>query len=177
MLRPPRADQDRIDAAIAIGRQLRDELPRLRRFARSLCRDQATADDLVQATLERALSRWTERRDRDALPAWLSRILYRQFLDTRRSARRYAWLLEHVRGHHPAEVPSMEPELAASATLAMVVRLPEHQRTLLYWAAVEDLEYREIAARLGVPIGTVMSRLSRARAALRRMADRAQPGS
>lgn len=154
-----------------IDDQLRDQLPRLRRFARWLCRDPATADDLVQAALERALARWADRRDPQALRAWLFRIVYRQFLDTRRRAKRYAWLLDHVRRCHCAEVPSAEGELVASATLAAFAKLPEAQRELLYWASVEDLDYREIAEILDVPIGTVMSRLSRARHALRRLAD------
>ncbi|HUJ56876.1 MAG TPA: RNA polymerase sigma factor [Kofleriaceae bacterium] len=159
------------DAREAIDEQLREQLPRLRRFARWLCRDRATADDLVQAALERALTRWAERRDPDALRAWLFTILYRQFLDSRRRARRHAWLLDHVRRRHPAEVPSLERGLVANATLAAFAKLREDQRDLLYWASVEDLGYREIAAILDVPIGTVMSRLSRARLALRRLAE------
>jgi RNA polymerase sigma-70 factor (ECF subfamily) len=153
-----------------IDEQLRALLPRLRRFARWLCRDPTAADDLVQTTLERALSRWTERRDPDALRAWLFTILRRQFLDGRRRAKRDAWLLDHV-CRCDAEVPSVENELVASATLAALAKLSEGQQNLLYWVSVEDLEYREIAEILEVPIGTVMSRLSRARQALRRLAD------
>jgi RNA polymerase sigma-70 factor (ECF subfamily) len=154
-----------------IDDQLREQLPRLRRFAHWLCRDRAAADDLVQAALERAISRWAERRDPDALRAWLFAITYRQFLDGRRSAKRYAWLLDHFRHRDAQEVPSVENEFIANATLAAFAKLPEHQRNLLHWVSVEGLGYHEIAEILEVPIGTVMSRLSRARQALRQLAD------
>lgn len=73
-------DDDAIDDA------LREILPRLRRFARRLTRDASSADDLVQSTFERALSRWDTRRDDTALRAWLCAIAYRLFLDDRRRA-------------------------------------------------------------------------------------------
>ena len=154
-----------------IDEELREQLPRLRRFARWLCRDRAAADDLVQATLERALSRWGDRRDPDALRAWLFTIAYRQFVDGRRRAKRYAGLLDRVRHRDADAAPSVESEAVANATLAAFGRLPEEQRNLLYWVSVEDLGYREIAEILDVPIGTVMSRLSRARQALRQLAE------
>lgn len=154
-----------------IDEQLRELLPRLRRFARWLTRDPSSADDLVQSTLERALSHWGSRRNDSALRAWLFAIAYRQFLDGKRRARRYASMLELFRGVAPDEQPSLEREVIAQSVVQALERLPEEQRHLLLWVSVEGLSYREVATLLEVPIGTVMSRLSRARAALRRLGD------
>lgn len=155
----------------AIDDQLRELLPRLRRFAHWLTRDASNADDLVQSTLERALSRWDSRRDDTALRAWLFAIAYRRFLDGKRRARCYARALELFGVGAPAEQPSVEREAIAQSTVQALQRLPDEQRHLLLWVAVEGLSYREVATLLDVPIGTVMSRLSRARAALHRLAD------
>jgi len=153
--------------------QLRELLPRLRRFALWLTRDVASADDLVQSALERALSRWSSRREDEALRAWLFAILYRQFLDARRRARRYALLLERFRpgGDDDDAQPSVEREVMAQSLLQSLEQLPAGQRNLLLWVSVEGLSYQEVARILDVPIGTVMSRLSRARQALRRLGD------
>lgn len=154
-----------------IDDELRELLPRLRRFARWLTRDTGSADDLVQSTLERALSRWSSRHDDGALRAWLFAIAYRQFLDGKRRARRYASMLELFRGGAPIEQPSAEREAIAHSVLQALDLLPDEQRHLLLWVSVEGLSYREVATLLDVPIGTVMSRLSRARQALRRCSD------
>jgi len=154
-----------------IDGQLRAVLPRLRRFAQWLCHDPVAADDLVQATLERAISKWGDRRDPEALRAWLFAILYRRFIDSRRRARRYAWLLDRFRPE--THQPSVEGEVEANATLRALSRLPAEQQHLLYCISVEGLSYRELAEMLDVPIGTVMSRLSRAREALRKLSEEA----
>jgi RNA polymerase sigma-70 factor, ECF subfamily len=154
-----------------IDSQLRAVLPRLRRFAQWLCRDPGAADDLVQATLERALSRWSDRRDPEALRAWLFAILYRRFVDSRRRAKRHAWLLERIRHVDEPEQPSVEGEVFAHSVLRAFASLPAEQRSLLYCASVEGMSYRELADMLELPIGTVMSRLSRARQALRRLTE------
>jgi RNA polymerase sigma-70 factor (ECF subfamily) len=151
--------------------QLRELLPRLRRFARWLTRDANGADDLVQATLERALIRWGSRRDDTALRAWLFSIAYRQFIDDKRRARRHALMLELLGRSAPCEQPSVEREVVAQSVVQALERLPAEQRHLLLWVSVEGLSYREVANLLDVPIGTVMSRLSRARTALRRLGD------
>lgn len=155
----------------AFDDQLRDLLPRLRRFALWLTRDVADADDLVQSTLERALSRWSSRREGGVLRSWLFAILYRQFLDGRRRAKRSASLLGHFAQDDIEVQPSVEREVVAQSMLQSVNMLPVEQRNLLLWISVEGLSYREVAQILGVPIGTVMSRLSRARQALRRLSD------
>lgn len=150
---------------------LRELIPRLRRFARSLAADPATADDLVQATLERALTRGASRRKDDALQSWLFSVLYRQFVDDHRRATRWkriAWLFAAE-----GEAQSATPDqiFDARASLTRFASLPIEQRALLLLVSVEGLDYREAAEALGIPIGTVMSRLSRARQALRAMED------
>jgi RNA polymerase sigma-70 factor, ECF subfamily len=155
----------------ALDQQIRELLPQLRRFALWLTRDVAAADDLVQAALERALSRWTSRRQDEALRAWLFAILYRKFIDGRRRAQRYAFILERLRLSDEFARPSLEGQVAAQSALESLERLSAEQRTLLLWTAVEGLSYEEISRILEVPIGTVMSRLSRARQALRRLGE------
>ncbi|SMG00556.1 RNA polymerase sigma-54 factor RpoN [Burkholderia singularis] len=154
-----------------LDEQLRELLPRLRRFALWLTRDVHSADDLVQASLERALSRWSQRRDDTALRSWLFTILYRQFLDARRRAKRHAWLLGRLHEDDEPQWPSAEREASARAMLTAFGRLCDEQRSLLLLVAVEGFSYQEVADLLGVPIGTVMSRLSRARQALRGLCD------
>jgi RNA polymerase sigma-70 factor (ECF subfamily) len=154
---------------------LRELLPRLRRFALWLTRDVHAADDLVQASMERALTHWGERRDPAALRSWLFTILYRQFLDSRRSAKRYAWLLGRLGGDDEPQWPSAEDEVVTRSMLDAFGKLTTEQRSLLLLVAVEGFSYREVAELLEIPIGTVMSRLSRARAALRALGDGESP--
>lgn len=105
--------------------ELRDLLPRLRRFARWLTHDASRADDLVQSTLERALSHWGSRRDQTALRAWLFSIAHRQFLDGQRRARRYTRMLELVGRSAPAERPSVERTVVAQSAVQALERLPD----------------------------------------------------
>ena len=153
-----------------IDEQLREIIPRLRRFAVSLTRNSSSADDLVQASLERALSGWSAKRAEGDVRAWLFAILYRQFLDAHRRSRRYARMLEFFTGRDDAE-PSVERTVIAQSTLQAFDRLPTEQRALLLMVSVEGLSYKEVADILDVPTGTVMSRLSRARQALRQLSD------
>lgn len=153
-----------------IDEQLREIIPGMRRFALSLTRNSSSADDLVQASLERALSSWAGKRAEGDLRAWLFSILYRQFLDAHRRSRRYARMLEFFTGRDDAE-PSAERTVIAQSTLQVFDRLPTEQRALLLMVSVEGLTYKEVAEILDVPTGTVMSRLSRARQALRQLSD------
>jgi RNA polymerase sigma-70 factor (ECF subfamily) len=143
---------------------LREVLPRLRRFALWLTRDPAAADDLVQSTMERALTRWRSRRPDGDFLAWLFSIQYRQFLDSKRHARRYARLLEWF--IKPDAAPSAERNALARSTLQAFDTLPEAQRTLLWLVCIDGLSYKAVADLFDVPLGTIMSRLSRARQAL-----------
>ncbi|KTC11024.1 RNA polymerase subunit sigma-24 [Pseudomonas marginalis ICMP 9505] len=153
-----------------LDEQLRELIPRLRRFAVSLTRNASSADDLVQSSLERAITRWADKRTEGDLRAWLFSILYRQFLDAHRRSRRYARMLEFVTGRDDAQ-PSVERTVMAQSALQAFDQLNTEQRALLLWVCVEGLSYKEVAAILEVPIGTVMSRLSRARQALRQLSD------
>jgi RNA polymerase sigma factor (sigma-70 family) len=153
-----------------LDEQLRDLLPRLRRFALSLTRDSSNADDLVQSTLERALARWKGKRDDGNLRAWLFSILYRRFVDNHRSARRYARMLELFTGRDDA-LPSTERAVVAQAALGAFDQLKPEQRALLFAVSVEGMSYQEAARMLDIPIGTVMSRLSRARKALHELTE------
>jgi RNA polymerase sigma factor (sigma-70 family) len=144
--------------------QVEPLIPALRRYARALMRDRAGADDLVQDCLERAVSRWYQRRDGD-VRAWLFTILHNLAVNQFRKAA--------SRGRHVAidetnedsfgEAASQEQKLIYQDVLAKLARLPEDQRAVLLLVAVEDLSYAEAAKVLGIPVGTVMSRLSRAR--------------
>ncbi|MDZ3991144.1 sigma-70 family RNA polymerase sigma factor [Pseudomonas sp. Teo4] len=154
--------------------QWRELLQRLRRFAIWLTRESGSADDLVQATVERALSRSSQQRDADSLRAWLFTILYRQFLDGKRRDRLHArWLSWFGRAEAQDEPVGgdLESIVLAQADLQAFARLSAEQRALLLLVSVEGLSYKEAAQALGIPIGTVMSRLSRARAALRELTE------
>jgi RNA polymerase sigma-70 factor (ECF subfamily) len=151
----------------------RELLQRLRRFAVWLSRDAGAADDLVQATVERALGRWGQQRDSESLRPWLFTILYRLYLDGKRRERLHARWLNWF-GRAQAEEPcgaDTESIVLAQADLQAFARLSAEQRALLLLVSVEGLSYKEAADALGIPIGTVMSRLSRARAALRELTE------
>ena len=153
-------------------------IPRLRRYARVLTGDTTRADDLVQETLARA---WEKRRLWQAgtdLRAWLFTIMHNVFVNQRASAKREAANVsldadtESGRAAWQVPVPPQQMvRVELAEVLQQVGRLPVEQRETLLLAAVEELKYEEIAATLAVPVGTVMSRLSRAREKLRRMAD------
>jgi RNA polymerase sigma-70 factor (ECF subfamily) len=148
--------------------QIEAQIPRLRRFARSLVREHDLADDLVQETLLRALSRWEQLRRPDSIRAWLFQILF--------NLHRTEGRLRKVNQLRFVDMAATDaPDLAADQTnrlhlcdtMAAVRRLPEEQRVVLELVALEDMSYVEAAHVLGVPVGTVMSRLSRARDRLR----------
>jgi len=152
-------------------------LPRLRRYARVLTGDVHRADDLVQDTLARA---WEKRRLWRAgsdLRAWLFTIMHNvhvnQFALRQRDMVTASLDAEDgPAGGWEIPVPAAQAERVELAeVLVQIGRLPVDQREVLILAAVEELRYEEIARILAVPIGTVMSRLSRAREKLRRMAS------
>jgi RNA polymerase sigma-70 factor (ECF subfamily) len=148
-------------------------IPGLRRFAQALLRgDRERADDLVQDTLERALLSWRLRRGEGELRGWLYTILYNRFLsDRERRKRRSAYhaLSEIVDDEMPGVEGGQHCALEYRDFLRAFATLPAEQRSVLLLIAVEDLSYEEAARVLGVPIGTVMSRLSRGRERLRRL--------
>jgi RNA polymerase sigma-70 factor (ECF subfamily) len=142
----------------------------LRRFAMGLCHDSHLADDLVQDCLERAISRWHLRDDDGNLKAWLFTILHNEFInDRRRIARRGIMPSLDDLAIEPAAMADQEEKLRVQDVLAAVDKLADDHRALILLIGVEELTYEEAAQVLGIPIGTVMSRLSRARGKLRRL--------
>ena len=146
-------------------------IPGLRRFACALLRgDRNGADDLVQDCLERAVSRWHLRRAAGDIRGWLYTILYNRFLSDKHRQRRrgvHDALLEVAEAELPGVDGGQDWALEHRDLLRAFAALPEEQRSVLLLIGVEDLSYQEAARVLGVPIGTVMSRLSRGRERLR----------
>jgi len=144
--------------------QVEPLIPALRRYARALMRDRASADDLVQDCLERAVSRWYQRRDGD-VRAWLFTILHNLAVNQfRKKASRGPHVpIDETSEDSFGEAAAQEQKLIYQDVLAKLAKLPEDQRAVLLLVAVEDLSYAEAAKVLDIPLGTVMSRLSGAR--------------
>jgi len=144
--------------------QVEPLIPALRRYARALMRDRASADDLVQDCLERAVSRWYQRRDGN-VRAWLFTILHNLAVNQfRKAASRGRHVpIDEANEDSFGEAAVQEQKLIYQDVLSKLARLPDEQRAVLLLVAVEDLSYAEAAKVLGIPVGTVMSRLSRAR--------------
>jgi RNA polymerase sigma factor (sigma-70 family) len=148
-------------------------IPALRRYARTFVRDAGAADDLVQDTLERAISRWYQRRSDGNPRAWLFTILHNLAVNhLRRSARRgYELPLDDAHQSEMAVSSTQEDALRHADILAAVGQLPDNQRSILLLVSVEDVNYADAARILDIPIGTVMSRLARARARLLKLVE------
>ena len=148
-------------------------IPALRRYARTFVRGAADADDLVQDTLERAISRWYQRRSDGETRAWLFTILHNLAVNhLRRAARRGREVPLDDAGESDVAVPSaQEDALRRDDILGAVGRLPDEQRSVLLLVSIEDMSYAEAARILDIPIGTVMSRLARARAQLQKLLE------
>lgn len=155
-----------------LARLLEAEIPRLRRYARALTRDVSRADDLVQSCLARALAKqhlWQAGTD---LRAWLFTILHNQHVnDVRRSVREGV----SVAVEEMAPVLTVQPRAHAALLLrdleAALARLPQEQRQVILLVGLEGMRYEEVAMVLGIPVGTVRSRLSRGRDQLRQLMD------
>lgn len=142
-------------------------LPQLRRYARALTGDAAWADDLVQDTAERALARWAAFRPDSNLRAWLLTILRHLYIDQLRVRREVA-VDDESAPWRSLEAPRGEVDgLVLRDVQRALYYLPVEQREVLLLVCVEELTYQEASTALGVPIGTVMSRLSRAREHMR----------
>jgi RNA polymerase sigma-70 factor (ECF subfamily) len=149
-----------------LGQQIVAHLPALRRFARSLCRSPDNADDLVQSACERALA-GAERFDEGTrLDAWMFRIIRNLWIDQLRRGRT-AGRQEDIADHPDAASSDPAPEIEGRSQLRRVwdamQNLADEQREVLLLVCVEELSYKEAAVVLDLPIGTVMSRLARAR--------------
>lgn len=150
---------------------LEQQIPALRRYAYALLRDHERADDLVQDTLERALSRWSLRRSDGDLRAWLFTIQRNLYVSHWRRDRRGNTPVAMEEATLASIAPRQETTLEVHDVLAALDQLPEEQKSLLLLVGVEDFSYEEAARILGMPIGTVMSRLSRARQRLRSIVE------
>jgi RNA polymerase sigma-70 factor, ECF subfamily len=140
----------------------------MRRYARSLTRDESQAEDLVQDTLMRAYERHGSFRSGGNLRGWLLSILHNTFVDERRRRAADARRMQHVADITETAISAnQESRVRLQQVWAAFVTLPEDQRAVLHLIAIEGLSYQETAAALDIPVGTVMSRLGRARAALR----------
>lgn len=144
-----------------------EHLPRLRRYARALTGDLNRADDLVQDTLERALAKLDLWQPGSDLRAWLFTLMHNLFVNQIRIKRPQETVMEDALDE-PVSGGQMEA-LAARDIHAALARLPEEQREVLLLVGLEQFGYAEAAQVLGVPTGTVMSRLSRARERMRQM--------
>lgn len=151
-------------------------VPALRRYARALTHDADRADDLVQDCLERAVRKRFLWRPTGTVRAWLFKMLLNIHRNDLRRERR-------ARGAFVAGVPPVEPSapaaqpsrLALAETARAMQGLPPEQREALLLVVLEGLSYSEAATVLSIPVGTLMSRIGRARAALRRLADSEAP--
>ena len=145
------------------------EIPHLRRYARALSGDPGRADDLVQDTLERALGRWRLWYG-GSLRSWLFAIMHNIFVNQVRSPK----AVEYRASEDLPDVPARATQADGIAMRDLdraLARLSPEQREILLLIGLEDLSYDEAAKVIGVPTGTVMSRLSRARARLREILD------
>ena len=164
---------DRIGSAMDdMLRQVEPLIPALRRYARALVRNAAAADDLVQDCLERAVSRWHQRRDSDPR-RWLFTILHNLAISQFRqiAARGKHVTIDEANENEFGRNAVQEQQLVYQDVLNKLTKLPDDQRAVLLLVAVEDLSYADAAKVLDIPIGTVMSRLSRARERLQQEID------
>jgi RNA polymerase sigma-70 factor (ECF subfamily) len=152
------------------AQQLEAILPRLRQYALVLTKDSGAADDLVQGTVLRGLEHkllWTPGTD---LRAWLFTIMHNLFVsEVRRAARNPVLLMGGVTEHHSQ--PSQEGRLALRDLDRALARLPKAQLEIIIMIGLEGMSYDDAGRALGIPLGTVRSRLSRAREMLRVLMD------
>jgi RNA polymerase sigma-70 factor (ECF subfamily) len=162
-----------VQANDVFRRQLLDAIPRLRRYARSLVFDSAAADDLVQTTLERALAHWHQFDQRRDLLVWVLSIAHNAHMDQRRRDSRVS-VVDPERASAEQDAIAADPGVDIGLRLDLInalARLSVEQREPLLLVSVEQLTYAECAEVLRIPVGTVMSRVSRARVALRQWLD------
>ena len=150
------------------GNDLLAQLPALRRYAVSLTGSASLADDLVQDCIERALRQSAHLKERERMGGWLRSILYHLYIDElrRRRARGIEKDITELVDDFALSTPAADRGAVTDFVRAMNSLTPEHRQILLL-VGIEDMNYREIAEELHIPIGTVMSRLARARERLR----------
>ena len=163
-----------MNAPAAFRHQLLSAIPRLRRYARALVFDANAADDLLQTTLERALAHWHQFDQRRDILLWTVSIAHNAYMDDRRRHARMP-MAEAFDGQAEL-VPAVGVDVGLRIDLIAALRqLPIEQREPLLLVSLEQMSYAECAEVLGIPIGTVMSRVSRGRVALRELLDGKPP--
>ncbi|HTZ37020.1 MAG TPA: RNA polymerase sigma factor [Stellaceae bacterium] len=164
--------RDAAPAASPVSKRFSDQLiamlPRLRRFAAGLTRSASEADDLVQAACERALAREHQFQEGTRFDSWMFRIVQTIWIDQLRAReiRKEDGDIAEERLGSDEPVRRVEARLALSEVRRAVSLLPPEQRVTLMLVTVEGLSYKQAAEVTGVPVGTIMSRLARARIAL-----------
>jgi len=144
-------------------------IPRLRRYARALVGDRAGADDLVQDTMERAWQKLSSWRKGSDMRPWLFSIMHNLHVDQRRKPVIPTVALDD---EDALATPAYAPDRLVGYDLESALRLlAAEQREILLLVVLEEMTYEEVAATLSIPIGTVMSRLSRARERLRTLVE------
>lgn len=141
-------------------------IPRLRRYARALTGERSAADDLVQDTLERAWRRLSQWRGGEMRP-WLFSIMHNLHVDQMRRPKPVTAVAAPEDGDPPPSGVAPADTLEIRDIATALTRLPVEQREILLLVALEGMTYDEVAQTLGLPVGTVMSRLSRGREKLR----------
>jgi RNA polymerase sigma factor (sigma-70 family) len=151
-----------------------EQLPGLRRYARALTGNSWAADDLVQDTLERACAKWRLWIAGSDLRAWLFTLMHNLYMSQRRAARvaLNSISIDELESELQAPWSNTDDPLDIGRCLQ---RLPADQRAVLLLVVLEDMSYKEAAHVLAIPIGTVMSRLSRARSRLRELMEAGRP--
>lgn len=151
-----------------VRRQIIELLPRLRRFARSLTRDVHDADDLVQISIERALLRFEQWRPELRFDGWMFGIVRNAWIDEVRSRGRRGRIFAPEEAGENVGDAADQTQVRALSVRRAVDQLPDDQRMAVALVLVEGLSYKEAADVLDVPIGTLTSRLARAREALQK---------
>lgn len=147
---------------------LEAEIPHLRRYARFLTKQHDAADDLAQACLERAISRSHLWQEGTNLRAWLFKVMYNLFISERRKDARVVLFRETQNPGHETSIPASQlHSLELSRVMDAIDEMPEEQRNVMVLVTLEGLTYEEVSETLDIPVGTVRSRLSRAREAMR----------
>ena len=149
------------------GHDFVEFIPRLRRYARALTGERSRADDLVQDTLERAMIKFHLWQPGSDLRAWLFAIMHNTFVNQLRAQPAGMTGELDDEALSLADRPTQNDWLEVRDLQAALLRLPEEQREVLLLVGLEQMTYEESAGVLGIPMGTVMSRLSRARGRLR----------
>jgi RNA polymerase sigma-70 factor (ECF subfamily) len=151
----------------AFREQLVALLPRLRRFALSLTSDMNEADDLVQAACEHALSRRHQFKDGSRMDSWMFSITHHLLIDETRAMRRKKPHVPFEEGRFPATaingMKKLEAKLQLQTVYAAMQRLTDNDRLVISLVCIDGMSYKDAAQTMQVPVGTVMSRLARAR--------------